>query len=218
MSISNEVISVAALRAAERAAMATTPEAELMDRAAAAVAKAVIEELAARDRPVERAKVVVLAGSGNNGGDAMLAGALLGFEDAELTVIGVGSTLHERGMAACERQDADVLLANAASGLRAAMAAMAEADVVIDGIAGLGSTGGLRAPADALVAAIPSEALVVAVDIPSGLDADGDALPATHVVADVTVTFTAPKRCLVASPASGAAGRVIIADVGIDLG
>lgn len=210
------VLTVAQLRAAEAATMVHTPESVLMATAAAALAAQTVRELTAR-RPVENARVVVLAGTGNNGGDALLAGALLGHDGALVTVVGTGATLHETGLAACERVGADVYLAGAESGLRAALAALSEADAVIDGIAGLGSRPGLSGVAATLVGAIAHGTLVVSADIPSGLDADSGDLPATHVTADVTVTFTALKPCLVTEPAAASAGRVVVADVGVAL-
>ncbi|PKQ17629.1 MAG: bifunctional ADP-dependent NAD(P)H-hydrate dehydratase/NAD(P)H-hydrate epimerase, partial [Actinobacteria bacterium HGW-Actinobacteria-8] len=92
---------------------------------------------------------------------------------------------------------------------------VAAADMVLDGIAGIGSSPGLRAPADRIVDAIAPGAIVVAVDVPSGLDADSGQLPETYVKADLTVTFTAPKQCLVSPEACHQAGEVVVVDVGI---
>jgi NAD(P)H-hydrate repair Nnr-like enzyme with NAD(P)H-hydrate epimerase domain len=95
--------------------------------------------------------------------------------------------------------------------------ALAAAALVIDGIVGLGGVGGLRDEAVDAVAAIPAHTKVVAVDLPSGLDPDSGAAGVPHVRADVTVTFTAPKICLVREPAAASAGRVVVADVGVSL-
>lgn len=196
--------------------MRTVPEATLMARAARAVADEIEATLADARQPVAHTRVVVLAGSGNNGGDALLAGALLAMEGAEVTGIETATTAHEAGREALLQARGRVLNAVAESGLRAAHAAMRDADVLIDGIVGIGAKPGLRPPADALVASIPDEALVVAVDLPSGLDADSGVADAPHIVADVTVTFTAPKVCLVTEPAARSAGRVVVANVGVE--
>lgn len=204
------VMSVQQVRDAEGATMRTVSEAELMARAADAVA-AECETIAwTRRGRLDRAAVVVLAGPGNNGGDALLAGARLAHRGARVTAVMVGDTAH--GPSLEEAQSARVAVLAAAGD--AALAAVRQADIVIDGIAGLGSSSGLRPPADALVAAI-NDAAVVAVDIPSGLAADSSSADAPHVVADVTVTFTAAKRCLVEAPAAESAGRVVVAQVGI---
>lgn len=210
-------LAVARIREAEEAALALASEDTLMDRAARAVARVVREALVARRGEVRNARIVVLGGSGRNGGDAFLAGALLAAEGAVVTAVQVGSTSHARGLRLAVESGARVLQSSAESGLRAAESAAADADAVIDGIAGLGGTPGLRAPADRIVARIAPSALVVAVDLPSGLSADTGAVTGSHVVADITVAFTAPTWCLVTAPASAAAGRVIVADVGVDI-
>ncbi|HET9654520.1 MAG TPA: NAD(P)H-hydrate epimerase, partial [Kineosporiaceae bacterium] len=99
-------------------------------------------------------------------------------------------------------------------------------DLIIDGIVGLGGAPGLREPAAGLVARLLGDGgtggaaevrrpLVVAVDLPSGVDPDEGSTPAPHVRADVTVTFGAAKPCLLLPPASRAAGRVIEVDIGL---
>lgn len=209
MATTDAVMTVEQIRAAEERTMREVPEDALMDRAAAAVAAAAGAILDQRGG-LAGAPVLVLAGPGNNGGDALLAGTLLALDGAEVTAVTLAPTAHRRGSR---------LLA--ASGGRLvppgdeADAAAAGAAVAIDGIVGIGSRPGLRDDAAALVARIVAP--VVAVDLPSGLDAGSPAAVEPYVHADVTVTFTAPKRCLVEAPAADAAGTVILADVGIAL-
>ncbi len=193
--------------------MRAVPEHVLMARAADAVAAEAEAVLAERTGRIRGARVVVLAGSGNNGGDALLAGARLHYRGAEVTVVLVGSRSHDHGVGECQAAGAAVV--DATASLDPALAAVAGAALVIDGIVGVGARPGLRSPADALVAAIPSGAAVLAVDVPSGLDVDSGAAAAAHVTADVTVTFTAAKPCLVEQPAAASAGRVVVADVGV---
>ncbi len=212
MAITDEPLTAAQIRDAEDWTMMTVPEAALMDRAAAAVADACTSLLASRETGVAGASVVVLAGGGNNGGDALLAGALLAERGALVRVLPCSDRLHERGAARV----------SAAGGVRTDAAAgpvlVAGADLVIDGIVGLGARAGLREPALSLVPLIPRATPVVAVDLPSGLEADSADDDAPHIRATTTVTFTAPKRCLIEQPAAAAAGRVVVADVGIELG
>lgn len=205
MATTDAVLTVAQIRAAEERTMREVPEDVLMDRAAAAVATEA-RALLARDY----ARVAVLAGSGNNGGDALLAGALLASDGARVTAVALGVTLHARGRSLLEAAGGRIVLPG-----DAANQAVATADVVVDGIVGIGSRPGLRDDAAALVARIVAP--VVAVDLPSGLDADAKDAALPHLHADVTVTFTARKRCLTESPAREAAGRVVLADVGIVL-
>ncbi|WP_061965375.1 NAD(P)H-hydrate epimerase [Demequina aurantiaca] len=215
MATYSEVMTAAQLRDAERITMQSTPEAELMDRAADAVAAEARGTTEARTRQMGRAHVVVLAGTGNNGGDALLAGALLSAEGADAVAVLVGDGAHERGLKRFAAAGGRIV--RAADSLDEALALVREAHCVIDGIVGLGARAGLRAPADGLVAEIPLHAAVIAVDIPSGLEADSGDADLPHVHAGVTVTFTALKRCLSARPAKTSAGLVVLADVGVTL-
>jgi len=209
------VMSVAQIRAAEARAMEHTPESVLMDRAAKGLAAACTGLLTRQGLEVPGAKIVVLAGTGNNGGDALLAGAHLARLGAVVTAIAVGATVHERGLETLQSAGASQCRADSPPGLAEALTAITAADMVLDGIAGIGSSPGLRAPADRIVRAISPTALVVAVDVPSGLDAGSGQLPETYVTADLTVTFTAPKPCLVLPEARHKAGEVVVVDVGI---
>ncbi|MFV0285800.1 MAG: NAD(P)H-hydrate epimerase [Demequina sp.] len=206
-------MTVQQIRDAEALTMQAVPEAELMARAADAVAaecEMILEQAPGR---LLGARVAVLVGSGHNGGDALLAAARLRHRGADVTALLVAGGVHMASLS--EARAAGVAVADAVADPGAATDMVAAAHLVIDGIVGIGSAPGLRPPADALVAAIDSETPVVSVDIPSGLDADSGAADAFHVRATATVTFTAPKACLIEEPARASAGRVIVADVGI---
>lgn len=196
--------------------MAHTPEAVLMDRASQGLATACTGLLERRGIDVSGSRIVVLAGTGNNGGDALLAGAHLASLGAVVTAIGVGAAAHQRGLTTARLAGVSWCHAVSPPGLAMALETIAAATMVLDGIAGIGSSLGLRAPADRIVAAIPPHALVVAVDVPSGFDADSGRLPNTHVEADLTVTFTAPKPCLVLPKACHHAGELVVVDVGVE--
>src|SRR6266516_3798932 len=130
------------VRAAERALMAQVPDGALMQRAAAGLAS-VCAGLLGR---VYGSRVVVLAGTGDNGGDALYAGARLAGRGALVTAIAAGTGLHESGAAALRGSGGR--FADAAG--PAAAEAIADADLIIDGILGIGGRGGLRQPAAAL--------------------------------------------------------------------
>lgn len=210
-------LTVDQIKQAEGIALSHVPEEVLMDRAARAVARVVREELSRAGKLVPNANIVVLAGSGRNGGDALLAGALLAREGADVTAVEVAARTHHRGREELDAAGGRPLNAVAESGIRAADAVLRDADLVIDGIAGLGGTAGLRPPSDHLVGRIPANAIIVSVDLPSGLNADSGEITGSHVTADVTVAFTAPSWCLVTAPAAAAAGRIVVADVGVDV-
>jgi ADP-dependent NAD(P)H-hydrate dehydratase / NAD(P)H-hydrate epimerase len=203
--------------------MATLPAGTLMGRAAAGIAAACTRLL----DQVYGAHVVVLAGSGDNGGDALFAGAVLARRGARVTAIAAGSRLHAGGQAALA--DAGGLVATPAdpgsggadpgSVTAAASAAIASADLIIDGLTGIGGHGGLREPAAALAAlaehARTDGAVVVAVDLPSGVDASTGEVHGPAVHADVTVTFGTWKPGLLIDPGASLAGAAQLIDIGL---
>jgi hydroxyethylthiazole kinase-like uncharacterized protein yjeF len=202
---------VSDVRAAEQALMARVPDGALMQRAASGLAAVCISLL---DR-VYGSRVVVLAGTGDNGGDALFAGARLAARGACVTAIATGSGLHEAGAAALRRSGGRTV---DATGQQAADA-IAAADLIIDGILGIGGRGGLREPA-ATLAGLTAEAagdgaLVVATDLPSGVDADTGVVEGAAIEADVTVTFGTIKPGLLVDPGAGYAGTVQLVDIGL---
>src|SRR3954466_14695105 len=152
---------VEAVRRAEAALAAGLPPGTLMDRAAGGIASACARLL---DR-VYGARVVLLVGSGDNGGDALHAGARLARRGARVDALLLGSRVHAGGLAALR-----------AAGGRAypsadALALLDAADLVIDGIVGIGGSGGLRPDAARAAArAEASAAVLVAGDVPSAGD------------------------------------------------
>ena len=201
---------VEAIRAAERALMDLLSEGVLMNRAAAGLAAVCGSLLDRYPGHVYGARVVVLAGSGDNGGDALYAGARLARRGAAVTAIAAAPKVHEGGTAALR----------AAGGRVTGNAdAIARADLIIDGLLGIGGRGGLREPFAALAAAAEQArqqgATVVAVDLPSGIDADTGAVDGPAVRADVTVTFGAIKPGLLIDPGAGYAGTVELVDIGL---
>jgi ADP-dependent NAD(P)H-hydrate dehydratase / NAD(P)H-hydrate epimerase len=206
---------VAAVRAAESALMETVPEGALMQRAAAGLASVCIGLLPA----VYGSRVVVLAGSGDNGGDALYAGARLAARGAVVTAVAAAARVHEAGAAALRRSGGRVIeAADAASpaGRTAANRAIAAADLVIDGLLGIGGHGGLREPAASLAASAErAPGPLVAVDLPSGIDADTGEVTGAAVTADVTVTFGTLKPGLLIDPGASHAGVVEFVDIGL---
>jgi ADP-dependent NAD(P)H-hydrate dehydratase / NAD(P)H-hydrate epimerase len=205
---------VAAVRAAERALMERVPEGALMRRAAAGLASASVALLEQSPGRVYGARVVVLAGSGDNGGDALYAGALLARRGAAVTAIAAAPKVHEGGAAELRAAGGQVTGDPGRFG-----AVIAGADLVLDGLLGIGGHGGLREPFAGLARqaaqAAQAGATVVAVDLPSGIDADTGAVDGPAVRADVTVTFGAIKPGLLIDPGAGHAGTVQLVDIGL---
>ncbi|MFE2067886.1 NAD(P)H-hydrate dehydratase [Streptomyces sp. NPDC059467] len=204
--------SVETVRAAERELMARLPERALMQRAAAGLAAACADLLGR----VYGSRVVLLVGSGDNGGDALYAGARLARRGAGVAAVLLApERTHGGGLAALRRAGGSVV---AADSPLAAEELILRADLVVDGIVGIGGKGGLRPEAAALVAVVErSRAAVVAVDLPSGVEADSGEVRGAAVRADLTVTFGTHKPGLLIDPAREYAGSVRLVDIGLEL-
>jgi ADP-dependent NAD(P)H-hydrate dehydratase / NAD(P)H-hydrate epimerase len=205
---------VEAVRTAERALMEIVPDGTLMGRAAAGLASICAALLRREPGYVYGARVVVLAGSGDNGGDALYAAAQLARRGVAVTAIAAGSRVHPGGSTALREAGGRVTDDTGdAAGL------MDAADLIVDGLLGIGGRGGLREPFAGLAArtgqARQAGATVVAVDLPSGIDADTGAVGGPAVRADVTVTFGTLKPGLLIDPGAGHAGAVELVDIGL---
>lgn len=197
---------VADVRAAEEALMATVPAGTLMQRAAAGLARRCALTLQGGGG-IYGATVLLLVGAGNNGGDALFAGARLARRGARVLALPLApERVHREGLAALRGAGGRVV-----DGLPAAV------DLVVDGIVGIGGSGPLRAAAAAVVKQLDEVAApVVAVDVPSGVVVDTGDLAGPAVRADVTVTFGCLKPALVVGPAAPYAGQVELIDIGLE--
>lgn len=230
----------------------------LMQHAAFALATAVAAELVDRRGAVRGSTVVLLVGAGNNGGDALHAGAVLARRGVRVLAVCTADQPHAEGLAALRRaggravrvveptdaatpagdRDEDVL---PEVWLGDAVAEAFAADVVLDGLLGIGGRGAARGVAGLLVGLLAdlldheedaaggarsagagpwgAGPLVVAVDVPSGTGADDGSLPDGPVLpAWLTVTFGGAKAGLLLPPASARAGRITVVDLGLPLG
>jgi hydroxyethylthiazole kinase-like uncharacterized protein yjeF len=206
-----EAYSVADVRAAEEAAMTGLPEGELMARASRGLAAVVAAWLEER----EGMRVVGLVGGGNNGGDALYALAHLAEQGYAAAAVH-SAKAHPGGLAAAAQ--AGVALVADGAPTEEWRALLAEADVVVDGLLGIGGRPGLSGAAAAWVDAIPEEAWVVAVDLPSGADPAGEEPLGEAVFADETVTFGVAKPVHLLPATEPAVGRLSVVDIGVALG
>ncbi|WP_436927394.1 NAD(P)H-hydrate dehydratase [Halosimplex amylolyticum] len=188
----------------ENAAAMGVPRKQLMESSGHAVARAVREVADAG------ASVRVVAGRGNNGGDAFVAVRFLDGFDVTTTLLGRPGTItteiaRENWDALDEGEyETNVVRDSTAFDL-------GDPDVVVDAMLGTGIRGDLREPERTAAAAInDSDATVVSVDVPSGLNAETGELAATAVEADRVVTFHDTKPGLTALDAD-----VTVADIGI---
>jgi ADP-dependent NAD(P)H-hydrate dehydratase / NAD(P)H-hydrate epimerase len=195
---------VDAIRDAEAPLLASLPEGALMRRAAYPLSIAIARELTARTGTVAGRRVCAVAGSGDNGGDALWASTFLLRRGAAAAAVLLNpEKTHRKGLAAFRR-----------AGGRVVQSVPPETDLVIDGVVGISGCGPLRPAAAEIFAAVDDAGIpVVAVDIPSGIDVHTGAADGPHVHAVLTVTFGGLKPV----HALGDCGRVELVDIGLDL-
>ncbi len=199
------------MRALDRHTIGTlgVPGQVLMENAGRAVAEVVLAERGAVGGPV-----LVVCGSGSNGGDGLVAARHLALLGVPVKLVLIGNPSELRGDAALNFERIRVLGLEVAEGVPRAIGAR----VAVDALFGTGLARAVSgAPAAAirrLNAARPG-VRVVAVDLPSGLDADTGQPLGVAVQADVTVTLALPKLGLALEPGRSLAGRIVVARIGI---
>ncbi len=191
----------------------------LMERAGEAVARFVLRQYPGAGR------VMVLCGKGNNGGDGMVAARLLAGEGVGVRVLLLGRRAEVKGEAAramealLENTDEEILEeAPDEDALGGLAEAFAEADLILDAVVGTGFKPPLRGVAAAVRDRVSRlEVPVVAVDLPSGWDADSTEQHAPGAMrADAVVTFTAPKLAHVFGHMTAGVtfGPVVVGEIG----
>ncbi|MCJ8505701.1 NAD(P)H-hydrate epimerase [Kocuria flava] len=211
----------AQVRAAETPFLERGDGPALMRRAAHGLALACARRLRERRGKVTGARVVVLAGTGNNGGDGLWAGAELARRGAAVLAVATGDRLHPEGEAALRAAGGRVLSLGGPEGAGAAGRVLS-ADLVVDAVLGTGARGGLRGAAAALVQEVldgrPDGAgpEVVACDVPSGVGADTGAVHGPVLPAGTTVSFGSAKAGLLLPPGEALCGRVVTVPLGLE--
>ena len=190
------------------------PAIELMENAGRHVFEAVRDLLGS----VKGKRVTVIAGPGNNGGDGFVAARYLREAGGEVSVFLVGDPSAVKGDA---KANLDVLfkIGLAVKPIRCVSEtedALTRSNLIIDALFGTGLRGEVKGiAADVIQAINASKCPVVAVDIPSGLDADTGRIWGVCVKADRTVTFALPKLGLLVHPGAAYVGRLVVGDIGI---
>lgn len=199
------------VRRAEDRLLARVPEGSLMQVASRGLATHILRLVTDVRGSVVGARVVLLVGAGNNGGDALFAGAHLRSRGMAVTAVSVSDSWHVDGAQALTSAGGRLVSVGALDRL------LDQADVIVDGIVGIGARGNLREPAAGVVeAANSADALRVAVDIPSGIGVDDGSIDGIAFEADVTVTFGCYKPGLFLHPGREMAGAVHLVDIGLD--
>lgn len=183
----------------------------LMERAGGAVAQEV-------ERRSSHGSIAVICGGGNNGGDGWVAARELvdaGREVIVFTASAPDAVLGIAGEAARGVADAGITVVELGD-TSLEPEAFEDFAVVVDALFGVGFSGEVRPPFTTWIKAVnASSALVVSVDVPSGVDASTGATGVHSVRADVTVTFSAPKLGTILYPGADLVGELVVADIGI---
>jgi NAD(P)H-hydrate epimerase len=188
----------------ENAEALGVPRKQLMESSGNAVAGVV------RDLAAPGASVALVCGRGNNGGDAFVAARFLSEYDVTVHLLGreetIATAIARENFEALEAADIDARAVRDSAAFE-----LDDPDVVVDAMLGTGVTGALREPEATAARAINAAgATVVAVDVPSGVDADTGDADGIAVEADHVVTFHDQKPGL-----ESVAADVTVADIGI---
>jgi NAD(P)H-hydrate epimerase len=200
---------------------------QLMENAGKSVAEFVLHQISLGFQSPVRS-VVVLCGKGNNGGDGFVAARHLRQEIRHTSVLLFGGPSELKGDAALNFQrwreiGGETFFVENEAALQSAWARIAAADVILDALLGTGLRGGatgyMARTIDSLNtfsqnATSATPALIVAVDIPSGMSSDGEAVEGSVVCAHYTVTFTAPKIGQLVSNDSSRCGGLNVRAIG----
>jgi len=194
------------------------PGLTLMENAGTSVAEFVRGKFPA----LTQRRIVVFCGKGNNGGDGFVVARKVLEFGAKPVVYLFAAPEEMHGDAAANRDawkksGGETHVVSDAAEMPAAKAALEKADIIVDALLGTGARGPveglLREAIEAMNVRRP-EQTVVAVDIPSGANADTGEVGSVAVEADYTVTFTAPKIGMLSGKANDCCGELIVADIG----
>lgn len=230
-----KLVSVEQMRAIEKASDAAGHTyAAMMERAGSAVAEAVLDRLG----DVKGARVVVLVGPGNNGGDGLVAARVLRQAGAEVACyLFKARDETDPNFAAARQAGCFVAIAADDAEWHVLRKLVREAAVVVDALLGTGTARPIQGDLAGLLGTVgaeiharrhtvpsllsltapplaPDRPLLVGVDGPSGMDYDSGALDPLALSLDVTVTFAYPKLGHFRFPAADACGELIVADIG----
>ncbi len=204
-----EIVTSAQMMDIERMAVESqkVPLIELMEAAGKSVAD-LSSSLAG-----PKSEIAVYCGKGNNGGDGLVAARFLKKAGHDVTVYLCFPKEEFKGIAKEALENAKADLVNITDFKKESCPSP---DLVIDALFGFNLKGEIRgSAADAVSQINKVKAIVVSVDVPSGVDADTGKIDGSVVRADHTVTFTCPKIGTVINPGAGMSGRIHLVDIGI---
>lgn len=210
------VYSVEQIRAAEFRAFAELPDGELMARAVRGLFQVCRDTLTERRGGLYGAKLVILVGAGNNGADALWTGARLAGRGVQVTALATTEKIEPVSSNAL-RAAGGRFSGPGVSQLEFS-ALTDQADIVLDGILGIGAKGALREPADSWSQTLlDTPAEVISVDLPSGVDPDSGVVADSQAVirADQTVCLGSVKAGLLLGDGPDFTGDITLVDIGL---
>ncbi len=216
-----KVVTSKAMRAIDRSAtrdysMRSIQLMENAGRGVAAVVSAELEEMGSR-----RARVAVVVGKGNNGGDGFVAARFLKNSGVSVTVLSLGLMKNFKGDAGVNartwlKMGGEVVYLKSAGDIKRHATLLKHASVIVDGMLGTGLASPVRGSyADVIDLINGLEKRVVAIDVPSGIDATTGRVLGTSIKASVTATMAAMKTAFFLYPGPALAGRVEVVDIGL---
>lgn len=192
----------------------------LMENAGLATAE-ICKSVLSKSQSTKVSNILILAGSGNNGGDAIVAGRILSDWGHKVTIYNCSrsgrvhkkaSTLPNTSILVSSKSDPNFdLLSNLAS----------QATLVVDGIIGTGITGHISGKLKLIMKILKTaqenrrELTVIALDVPTGIDTDTGQVHSSRITADITIAFGYPKIAHYTMPAAEHCGSVLVADIGM---
>lgn len=215
-----KLVTAAQMKEIDRVAIVVRgiPSLDLMERAGSAVARCAAAMIRGGRL---RSRVLLFAGKGNNGGDAFVAARHLRAEGIATRTVMLamrGDIARDalENLRRLEGAGGEVAIVETAAEIGALRESAGSFDLVIDGILGTGvsgTVGGIYAAAIALIRGL--RAPVIAIDVPSGLDATTGRVCGTAVRATATVTMGLPKTGMIAADGPEHCGRIRVADIGL---
>ncbi|MFQ5835728.1 MAG: NAD(P)H-hydrate dehydratase [bacterium] len=193
------------------------PSIVLMENAGIKVVEAIEKEYS----PLPGKSVYILCGPGNNGGDGMVVARHLFNRGVIVEVFLLAEKTRIKGDASinlsiAEKLGIGVKKVNSAQDLKLLHQELNHADIIVDALLGTGSTLPLRGLMRETVSLVNQcSRCTIAVDLPTGLDADTGEVPGEAIKANLTVTFAYPKRGLYLYPGINYAGKIEVVDIGI---
>jgi len=167
------------------------PRQLMMENAGASMVKRIVEKFP----DISSKKILVFAGLGNNGGDALVVARHLAGYGSKVTVILLGNPSGIKTIECITNWQVLEKMNSIQLGFGPNDAANFDVDIIIDGILGTGISGDIREPhASAIDLINKTKAFKIAVDVPSGVDPDTGNTANKYVKADMTVTFHKMKR------------------------